>query len=77
MQERKNSVNHKNNQLVSFHGGMRIGFSEFDRFVLNNLVLPASLALMTSLHEKMLKTRRYNYDCLLMIEIYHISKKLP
>ena len=62
---RKNSVNHKNNQLVYFHGSVRIGFLELDRFVLNDLVLAASVAL----------TIVFN-DCLLLIKIYHISKKL-
>ena len=48
-------MNHKNKQLVYFRGGVRIGFLKLDRFVLNNLVLTASLALMTSQREKMLK----------------------
>ena len=46
---RKNSVNHKNKQLpVVYFQGMGIVFLELDRFVLKDLVLAASLALMTS-----------------------------
>ena len=49
-------MNYKNKQLVYCRGSVRIAFLELDRFVLNGLVLTASLALMTSQCEKMLKT---------------------